>query len=77
MLLSKLLEGNITAGRLTIIDAKGKIHRFGAANASPGSTIRFHDKSLHYKDCYKLAKERVIAFAELIGKSPILSLTEK
>lgn len=49
MLLSKLLEGNITAGRLTIIDATGKIHRFGAADASPGSTIRFHDKSLHYK----------------------------
>lgn len=32
------------------------------------------DKGMHYKDCYKLAKERVISFAEIIGKSPVLSI---
>ncbi len=30
---------------------------------------------LTYKDCYKLAKERVIAFSEIIGKSSVMSLT--
>ena len=32
------------------------------------------DRDLHYRDIYKLAKERVIAFAEIIGKSPVLDL---
>lgn len=32
------------------------------------------DKELHYKECYSLAKERVVAFAEIIGKSPVQSL---
>jgi len=32
------------------------------------------DDKLHYKDIYKLAKERVEIFAELRGKSPILTL---
>lgn len=35
------------------------------------------DEGLDYKDCYKLAKERVIIFARLAGRSPILSLELK
>lgn len=35
------------------------------------------EKGLDYKDCYKLAKERVITFAHLAGRSPILSLELK
>ena len=34
-------------------------------------------KELPYKECFQLARARVFAFVELIGKSPILSLTEK
>jgi phage regulator Rha-like protein len=32
------------------------------------------DKQLNYKECYKLAKDRIIAFAEIIGKSPVQGL---
>lgn len=32
------------------------------------------EKNLHYKDIYKLAKERVIAFANIIGKSYVHDL---
>jgi phage regulator Rha-like protein len=32
---------------------------------------------LEYKECFKLAKERVIAFAQIAGRSPILSLELK
>lgn len=35
------------------------------------------DQQLPYKECFQLAKARVIAFVELIGKSPILSLTQE
>lgn len=31
-------------------------------------------RQLPYKDCYKLAKERIIAYAEIIGQSPVLAL---
>jgi len=34
-------------------------------------------RCLPYKECYKLAKERVIAFSLLAGRSPILSLDLK
>ena len=34
-------------------------------------------QTLNYKDCYKLAKNRIIAFVEIIGKSPVLSLELK
>jgi phage regulator Rha-like protein len=34
------------------------------------------DKELPYKDIYILAKERIISYAEIIGKSPILQLSE-
>lgn len=32
------------------------------------------DKNMPYKEIYKLAKSRVIAFAEIIGKSHVHSL---
>lgn len=35
------------------------------------------EKNLDYHDIYKLAKERVVAFSEIIGKSPILLLELK
>jgi len=31
-------------------------------------------KQLSYKECYRLAKDRVTAFAEIIGKSPVQNL---
>lgn len=33
------------------------------------------DQEMFYKDIYKLAKERIVAFADIIGKSPIAELT--
>lgn len=35
------------------------------------------DKGLPYKEIYQLAKERIISFANIIGKSPILQLGER
>jgi hypothetical protein len=32
------------------------------------------ETNMHYKDAYKLAKERVNAYAAVVGKSPILML---
>lgn len=34
------------------------------------------ETNMHYKDAYKLAKERVNAYAAVVGKSPILMLTQ-
>jgi len=33
-------------------------------------------EGLSYKDCYKLAKNRIIAFADIIGRSPVVKLLE-
>lgn len=33
--------------------------------------------NLHYKDIYKLAKERVIQFSDIIGKSQVIALLEQ
>ena len=33
-------------------------------------------KKLPYKDCFKLAKERVVSFSEIMGKSPVISLEQ-
>ncbi len=35
------------------------------------------ENDLFYKECYKLAKKRIIAFSEIIGKSPVLALELK
>ena len=32
------------------------------------------ERNLPYKECFLLAKERVIAFAEIIGRSPVLAM---
>jgi len=33
-------------------------------------------EGMSYKDCYKLAKNRIIAFADIIGRSPVVKLLE-
>lgn len=43
------LKKFIRRGRLVVMDAYGKRHEFGEANAQPQCTIRLHDKSLHWK----------------------------
>lgn len=48
MLLSKMLERIVRHGSLTLIDAKGAIHRFGDGG-KPAVTIRVHDPVLHWK----------------------------
>jgi cyclopropane-fatty-acyl-phospholipid synthase len=45
MLLSRLLDRLVCTGRLTLIDADGKHHRFGNGG-SPAVTIRLHDRRL-------------------------------
>lgn len=35
------------------------------------------DNKMYYKDIFKLAKDRIVKYVEIIGKSPILSLEEK
>ena len=32
------------------------------------------EMKLHYKDIYKLAKDRIVQYAELVGQSPINQL---
>jgi cyclopropane-fatty-acyl-phospholipid synthase len=49
MLLAHLLKRLIQCGQLSVIDAIGKRHRFGAPDAKPAVTIRLHDKALHTK----------------------------
>jgi cyclopropane-fatty-acyl-phospholipid synthase len=48
MLLGKFLHQVIQQGRLTVVDAGGRTHRFGAGGA-PAVTIRLHDRALHWK----------------------------
>jgi cyclopropane-fatty-acyl-phospholipid synthase len=49
MLLGKLLDEIIRKGRLTVIDANGRHHVFGGQQAGPTSTIRLHDRTLHWR----------------------------
>lgn len=49
MLWSMLLNYLVKSGDLAVIDAKGKIHRFGVAGQKPKSVIKLYDPSLHYK----------------------------
>jgi cyclopropane-fatty-acyl-phospholipid synthase len=48
MLLSKMLQRIVRHGSLTLIDAKGNVHRFGDGGA-PAVTVRVHDPALHWK----------------------------
>ena len=47
MLLAYVLRRLIKAGQLTLIDAKGRVHRFGVSGAKPAATMRLHDPALH------------------------------
>jgi cyclopropane-fatty-acyl-phospholipid synthase len=49
MLFARLLQGVITDGELTIVDATGRTHRMGDAAKGPVVTIRVHERSLHRK----------------------------
>ncbi len=49
MLLARLLRRMITRGHLTVVDANGRVHAFGAAGEEPAVTIRLHDRALHRK----------------------------
>lgn len=35
------------------------------------------EMNMPYRDCYQLAKQRVVAFSEIIGKSPVLAIELK
>ncbi len=48
MLLARLFDRLITIGRLRLIDAAGRVHRF-AGGPGPGATVRLHDPALHWK----------------------------
>jgi cyclopropane-fatty-acyl-phospholipid synthase len=48
MLLSHLLQRIVCTGRLTVIDADGKSHRFGPGG-TPDVTMRLHDRQLHWR----------------------------
>lgn len=52
MLWSHLLNHLVQSGDLTVLDASGRTHRFGVSGQLPKSTVRLHDKSLHYKLFY-------------------------
>lgn len=49
MLWAKSLNELVKSGNLTVIDATGKSHHFGVHGQTPESTVRLHDRSLHYK----------------------------
>jgi cyclopropane-fatty-acyl-phospholipid synthase len=48
MLLKHLLRALVKEGRLDLIDAKGRRHRFGNEDG-PAVTVRLHDRALHRK----------------------------
>src|SRR5579871_6780642 len=49
MLLARVLRHVIRIGTLTLIDAGGKTHVFKGEMAGPACTVRFHDRSLHWR----------------------------
>jgi cyclopropane-fatty-acyl-phospholipid synthase len=49
MLLARLFERIITAGRLDLIDAGGTAHSFAGSSPGPAVAIRLHDPALHWK----------------------------
>ena len=48
MLFGRLLEQVVHVGRLDVVDANGREHRFGQG-AAPPVAIRLHDKALHHR----------------------------
>ena len=49
MLWSLALNYLVKSGELTVIDASGKVHRYGIKDQLPKSVIRLHDPKLHHK----------------------------
>ena len=49
MMLARALSSLVKSGDLTVLDAGGKMHRFGIPGQDPKSVIRLHDKALHHK----------------------------
>lgn len=49
MLLTRFLRALIRQGELTLVDATGRIHRFGDPARGPAVTFKLHDPSLHRK----------------------------
>jgi cyclopropane-fatty-acyl-phospholipid synthase len=49
MLFARLLNGLISQGDLTVIDATGARHRFGVPGSTPAVTIKLHDRALHHQ----------------------------
>jgi cyclopropane-fatty-acyl-phospholipid synthase len=47
MLLARLLGTLVRDGALTLIDAHGTTHRFGAPGRAPDVVVRLHDRALH------------------------------
>ncbi len=47
MLLARILSRMIKFGRLTVVDADGRVHHFGSDEGGPTSTIRLHKRALH------------------------------
>jgi cyclopropane-fatty-acyl-phospholipid synthase len=48
-LLSSLLSKVIQKGTLRLVDAGGRVHRFGGKSPGPSVTLRLHDRALHTK----------------------------
>ncbi len=49
MLLTRLCSTLVRDGALTLIDAHGTTHRFGAPSRPPDVVVRLHDRALHAK----------------------------
>ena len=60
MLLALVLRRLIRAGHLTVIDARGRVHRFGVPGETPAATMRLHDLALHRR----LVFDAELAFGE-------------
>ncbi|MCW5772495.1 MAG: class I SAM-dependent methyltransferase [Rhodospirillaceae bacterium] len=60
MLLPRLLDTIIKSGRLTLVDAAGRVRRFGRDDGGPHAAFRLHDRALHRR----LALNPKLAFGE-------------
>lgn len=49
MLLERFLRRVVQHGQLTVVDASGRVHRFGDPETGHSVTIRLHDRALHTK----------------------------
>jgi len=49
MLFGRLLSHLIRVGTLTVIDARGREHKFGGTREGPSAAIRLHDRALEWR----------------------------